>query len=157
MPGTFLKGKSFFILTKQTVIRQNTGNHGRKGIIKMNEKGLTGSTLKWIAIVTMLIDHTGAAVLEKCSSAENTGKCRRQILCIRRIWFCGGSEDWHSPFSVSFWWKAFYIRKMCGNMPADWRFLLWFRKYRLTWHFRENGCLWGIRTSSLPCLSDFLS
>lgn len=31
----------------------------------MNEKGLTGSTLKWIAIVTMLIDHTGAAVLEK--------------------------------------------------------------------------------------------
>ena len=31
----------------------------------MNEKGLTGSTLKWIAIVPMLIDHTGDAVLDK--------------------------------------------------------------------------------------------
>ena len=28
-------------------------------------KGLTGSTLKWIAIVTMLIDHVGAAVLTR--------------------------------------------------------------------------------------------
>lgn len=31
----------------------------------MKEKGLTGSTLKWIAIVTMFADHIGAAVVEK--------------------------------------------------------------------------------------------
>lgn len=29
------------------------------------KKGLTGSTLKWIALITMLIDHIGAAVLEQ--------------------------------------------------------------------------------------------
>lgn len=33
----------------------------------MNEKkfGITGSTLKWIAIITMLIDHIGASILTK--------------------------------------------------------------------------------------------
>lgn len=30
----------------------------------MKQRGLTGSHLKWIAIVTMLIDHTGAFLLE---------------------------------------------------------------------------------------------
>lgn len=30
----------------------------------IKQKGLTGSHLKWIAIVTMLIDHTGAFILE---------------------------------------------------------------------------------------------
>ena len=29
-----------------------------------NKKGISGSTLKMIAIVTMVIDHIGAAVLE---------------------------------------------------------------------------------------------
>ena len=33
----------------------------------MNEKkfGIAGSTLKWIAIITMLIDHIGASILTK--------------------------------------------------------------------------------------------
>lgn len=33
--------------------------------MKIVEKGLTGSSLKWIAIVTMFIDHTGAAILTR--------------------------------------------------------------------------------------------
>lgn len=32
---------------------------------EQRKKGLTGSTLKWIAIITMLIDHIGAGILEQ--------------------------------------------------------------------------------------------
>ena len=43
-------------------------------IIPVRDKGIPGSTLKLIAIVTMLIDHIGAAVLETYLTKEGAGK-----------------------------------------------------------------------------------
>ena len=34
-------------------------------ITRNNNKGISADTLKWIALITMLIDHTGASILEK--------------------------------------------------------------------------------------------
>lgn len=46
------------------------------------QKGLTGSTLKIIAMVTMLIDHIGASILERGSHAKGSRwqcyGCRRR-------------------------------------------------------------------------------
>ena len=36
-------------------------------------KGLSGSTLKMIAIVTMFIDHIGAVIVERMLLTGNTG------------------------------------------------------------------------------------
>lgn len=35
--------------------------------VQLHEKGISGSTLKWIAIVTMLIDHIGAVLVNQSS------------------------------------------------------------------------------------------
>ncbi len=41
--------------------------------IEMREKGLTGNILKWIAIITMLIDHTAVAIIQNGIFQSETG------------------------------------------------------------------------------------
>ena len=70
--------------------------------------GLTGNTLKLIAIFTMLIDHIGAAVIETGILSSNdmarmmaileTGECSG----IWRTSYYGSSEGWPFPYFVSF-------------------------------------------------------
>ncbi|MDD6207838.1 MAG: TraX family protein [Clostridiales bacterium] len=46
-------------------VLQNEGNVMQADTVKRKKKGIPGSTIKMIAIITMLIDHIGAAILEK--------------------------------------------------------------------------------------------
>lgn len=39
----------------------------------MEKKGISGSTLKLIAVVTMVIDHTGAFIIGRIAAGENAG------------------------------------------------------------------------------------
>ena len=55
-----------------------------KGAIKMEKKGITGSTLKLIAVVTMFIDHIGAVILERMLS-DNGMLLYRMYLLTRFI------------------------------------------------------------------------
>ena len=49
----------------ETEVLQNPEGFGKTDTVSTKKKGITGSNLKIIAIVTMLIDHIGAAILEK--------------------------------------------------------------------------------------------
>ncbi len=72
--------------------------------------GLTGNTLKLIAIFTMLIDHIGAAVIETGILSSNDMARMMAILETERgmQWYLadivlhGSSEGWPFPYFVSF-------------------------------------------------------
>lgn len=44
---------------------------GQEQTVQASKRGLSGATLKWIAIITMLIDHTAAVIIEPMLSIEN--------------------------------------------------------------------------------------
>ena len=54
-----------------------------------SKKGISGSTLKMIAIVTMVIDHIGAAVLARLLMVNGLGELDRQM----QMQLCSGFQQ----------------------------------------------------------------
>ena len=71
--------------------------------------GLSGTALKYIACITMLIDHIGASCIEAgillpalpAAVASRSAPCWRQTVC------CGISGGWPFPSSAFWPWRAF--------------------------------------------------
>ena len=75
----------FCVLARFMLEWEKTQNAGGKSRDARKQKhgtrrGLSGSALKWIAIVTMLIDHTGAVVIEQ-GALEWAGLVLRTLHC----------------------------------------------------------------------------
>ena len=51
-------------------------------VTNLKKNGISADTLKWIALITMLIDHTGASILEKIP---------HKVLC--GIFYCRNSAS----------------------------------------------------------------
>ena len=71
------------------------------------QKGLTGSTLKIIAMVTMLIDHIGASILERGvmpkvadGSVMDAGVEAMKVYNRWKVWHAVASEGSHFRFSA---------------------------------------------------------
>ena len=81
----------------------------------MPQKGLSGSTLKLIAIITMLIDHIGAAVIARLLIAGQ------------------GSEMLYKIYYLLV--EGFFTRVAGKNMHFGCLDLPCCRRYRSIWHF----------------------
>lgn len=82
-----------------------------KESISTRTKGITGNTLKMIAIVTMLIDHIGVAVVEngilkKIRTTLLPGSfwaCREETCGTRLTWCLEPLEELHFLFFAFCW------------------------------------------------------
>ena len=72
------------------------------------KKGISGSTLKMIAIVTMLIDHIGAAVLARLLMVNGLGELDQTNTDAIMQW----SDVWRSQSFAFCWWRDFCIHMM---------------------------------------------
>ena len=100
----------------ESVMREEMNNEAVK---PQKEGGLTGSTLKWIAIVTMFIDHFAAAYLTR-------------ILIDRGYYdiMLGSDQDAMIAFSQANAVLILVITKMCGkNCISNLLFLVGRRIY----------------------------
>lgn len=90
-----------------------------------NKKGISGSTLKMIAIVTMVIDHIGAAVLARLLMVNGLGELDQTNADAIMQWLsANGALYWTYTImqndrtcgsfqsSAFCWWRDFYIRMM---------------------------------------------
>ena len=86
----------------------------------VKKPGLTGSALKWIAIITMFIDHIGVALLEigllpKVADAVLAGNSFDYVMADYHFWY--NFDDvlragLPSQSSASYWWKVFCTPRM---------------------------------------------
>ncbi len=100
------------------------------------QKGLTGSTLKIIAMVTMLIDHIGASILERGVMPKAADGSVMDA----------GVE----AMKVYNRWKAVDISADCFCSALS-------QKYHLTLPYLRAGMIFQVRMYFLRCGSHFLS
>ena len=96
----------------------------------MPQKGLSGSTLKLIAIITMLIDHIGAAVIARLliagQGSEMLYKIYYAMRAVGRVAF---------PIFCFLLVEGFFTRAAGKNMHFGCLDLPSCRRYRSIWHF----------------------
>ena len=109
------------------------------------QKGLTGSTLKIIAMVTMLIDHIGASILERGVMPKAADGSVMDA----------GVE----AMKVYNRWKAVDMacRGIGKNISADCFCSALSQKYHLTLPYLRAGMIFQVRMYFLRCGSHFLS